>query len=159
MTLRLPSDCYIQTIEILRVIFGCPPDWQLTPEHIREVPSVSVPREKAGRVHRDSTVGRPAFFYTQTIKRAWSVADTPYPKEDTPPGPASEPGRSGTTSSIVPDSVSSHGIDDALWHGGTARRVGSRHTSQRPSLLELCGMRANGPPSLRTIQLLWDITI
>src|SRR5579872_1513755 len=46
-------------------------------------------------------------------------------EEDAIPAQHIEPRRSCPPHRFVPDSVASHCIDDALWHGDTARRVGS----------------------------------
>jgi hypothetical protein len=68
-------DCYIQiqTIEDFARYFRRPPD-QLTPEHVRDYQAYLF-RERKLAAHRDTTVGRSA------VLKAWSVADTPYPKK------------------------------------------------------------------------------
>jgi len=80
-------DCYIQTIEDFARHFQRPPD-QLTPEHIREYQAYLFPREKLAASTVTQRLAALRFFYTQTIKKAWSVAATPYPKK-TRPYPAS----------------------------------------------------------------------
>jgi integrase/recombinase XerD len=109
-------DCYIQTIEDFARHFRRPPD-QLTPEHIREYQAYLFRERKLAASTVTQRLAALRFFYTQTIKKAWSVADTPYPEEDATPAQHLEPGRSRPPHRLVPDSVSSHGIDDALWHG------------------------------------------
>ena len=117
-------DCYIQAIEDFARHFRRPPD-QLTPEHIREYQAFLFRERKLAASTVTQRLAALRFFYTQTIKKAWSVADTPISEEGTAPAQHPEPGRSGPSHRLLPDSISSHGIDDALWHGGTTRRVGT----------------------------------
>ncbi|HEX4783192.1 MAG TPA: site-specific integrase [Candidatus Sulfotelmatobacter sp.] len=87
-------NCYIQTIEDFPRHFRRRPD-QLTPEHIREYQAYLF-RERnlaASTVTQRLAVLR--FFYTQTIRKAWSVADTPYPKKARPLPSILSPERSG----------------------------------------------------------------
>src|ERR1035437_5436703 len=73
-------DCYIQTIEDFARYFKRPPD-QLGPEHIREYQAYLFRERKlAARTVTQRLAGL-RFFFIQTIKKAWSVADTPYPKK------------------------------------------------------------------------------
>ena len=117
-------DCYIQAIEDFARHFRRPPD-QLTPEHIREYQAYSVPREKASRVHCDATARGSAVLLHADDQESLERGRYTLPEEDATPAQHLEPGRSGPPHRLVPDSISSHGIDDALWHGGTARRVGA----------------------------------
>jgi integrase/recombinase XerD len=117
-------DCYIQTIEDFARHFHQPPD-QLTPEHIREYQAYLFRERKLAASTVTQRLAALRFFYTQTIRKAWSVADTPYPKKTRP-----------LPSILSPEEVA-HLIDSSqtrfhrmvlmtlLWHGGTARRVGS----------------------------------
>src|ERR1700724_740100 len=73
-------DCYIQTIEDFARHFRRPPD-QLTPEHIREYQAYLFRERKLAASTVTQRLAALRFFYTQTIKKAWSVADTPYPKK------------------------------------------------------------------------------
>jgi integrase/recombinase XerD len=72
---------YIRTVEDFARHFHCSPD-RLGPRHIREYQAELFEKRKlsAGSV----AVGLAAlrFFYCKTLKRAWSIADTPYPKKD-----------------------------------------------------------------------------
>ena len=70
-------DCYIQTIEDFARHFHRPPD-QLTPEHIREYQAYLFRERKLAASTVTQRLAALRFFYTQTIKKAWSVADTPY---------------------------------------------------------------------------------
>src|SRR5260370_7909171 len=49
----------------------------------------------------------------------------PFTQEDATPAEHPEHGKSCPPHRLVPDAVSAHCIDDALWHRGTTRRVGS----------------------------------
>ena len=73
-------DCYIQTIEDFARHFRRPPD-QLTPEHIREYQAYLFRERKLAASTVTQRLAALRFFYTRTIKKAWSVADTPYPKK------------------------------------------------------------------------------
>jgi site-specific recombinase XerD len=72
--------CYIQTIEDFARHFRCPPD-QLSPEHIREYQAYLFRERKLAASTVTQRLAALRFFYTQTITKAWSVADTPYPKK------------------------------------------------------------------------------
>src|SRR6516225_3590457 len=71
---------YIQTIEDFAGYFKRPPD-QLGPEHIREYQAYLFRERKLAASTVTQRLAALRFFYTQTIKKAWSVADTPYPKK------------------------------------------------------------------------------
>jgi site-specific recombinase XerD len=71
---------YIQTIEDFARYFRRPPD-QLTPEHIREYQAYLFRERKLAASTVTQRLAALRFFYTRTIKKAWSVADTPYPKK------------------------------------------------------------------------------
>jgi integrase/recombinase XerD len=73
-------DCYIQTIEDFARHFRRPPD-QLTPEHIREYQAYLFRERKLAASTVTQRLAALRFFYTRTLKKAWSVADTPYPKK------------------------------------------------------------------------------
>src|SRR3979490_376240 len=70
---------YIHTGEDFARRFNCPPD-RLGSRHIREYQAELFQKGKlsSGTVTVRVAAGR--FFYTKTLRRAWSVADTPYPK-------------------------------------------------------------------------------
>jgi site-specific recombinase XerD len=100
-------DCYIQTIEDFAHYFRRPPD-QLTPEHIREYQAYLFRERKLAASTVTQRLAALRFFYTRTIKKAWSVSDTPYPKKTR-----------HLPSILSPEEVA-HLIDS------------SRHTSNRP---------------------------
>jgi site-specific recombinase XerD len=71
-------DCYVQTIEDFARYFRRPPD-QLTPEHIREYQAYLFRERKLAASTVTQRLAALRFFYTRTIRKAGSVADTPYP--------------------------------------------------------------------------------
>jgi integrase/recombinase XerD len=71
---------YIQTIEDFARYFKRPPD-QLGPEHIREYQAYLFRERKLAAPTVTQRLAALRFFFTQTIKKAWSVAETPYPKK------------------------------------------------------------------------------
>jgi integrase/recombinase XerD len=72
--------CYIRTVEDFARRFNRAPD-RLGPRHIREYQAELFQKRKLspGSVSRDLAALR--FFYTKTLKKSWSVAETPYPKK------------------------------------------------------------------------------
>jgi len=73
-------DCYLRTVEHFSRYFHRSPE-QLGPQHIREYQAALF---KKWKLAPNTVNQRPAalrFFYIQTPKRAWSVAETPYPKK------------------------------------------------------------------------------
>src|SRR6202140_4260555 len=71
--------CYIRTVEDFSRRFNCSPD-RLGPRHIREYQGGLFEK---GKLSAGSVAVRLAalrFFYCKTLRRAWSIADTPYPK-------------------------------------------------------------------------------
>src|SRR5215510_1994723 len=71
--------CYIRTVEEFSRRFNCSPD-RLGPRHIREYQAELFRKGKApGTVTQRLAALR--FFYVKTLKKAWSSADTPYPKK------------------------------------------------------------------------------
>ena len=73
-------DCYIQTIEDVARYFKRPPD-QLGPEHIREYQAYLFRERKLAARTVTQRLAALRFFFIQTMKKPWSVADTPYPKK------------------------------------------------------------------------------
>src|SRR5260370_2963295 len=71
---------YIQTIEDFAGYFKRPPD-QLGPEHIREYQAYLFRERKLAARTVTQRLAALRFFFIQTIKKGWSVADTPYPKK------------------------------------------------------------------------------
>ncbi len=71
---------FIQTIEDFARYFKRPPD-QLGPEHIREYQAYLFRERKLAARAVTQRLAALRFFFIQTIKKGWSVADTPYPKK------------------------------------------------------------------------------
>jgi len=72
--------CYIRVVEQFAQHFHRPPD-QLGLEHIRQYQAALLRQKKLS----PSTVGQHLaglrFFYIQVLKRGWSAAETPYPRQ------------------------------------------------------------------------------
>src|SRR5215471_5946335 len=70
---------YIRTVEDFARRFRCSPD-RLGPRHIREYQAELFRKGKS-----PSTVTQRLaalrFFYVRTLKKSWSAAETPYPKQ------------------------------------------------------------------------------
>src|SRR5215469_10290064 len=70
---------YLRTVEEFARRFHCSPD-RLGPRHIREYQAELFQKGKSsGTVTQRLAALR--FFYVKTLKKAWSSAETPYPKQ------------------------------------------------------------------------------
>src|SRR6516164_11039857 len=70
--------CYIRTVEDFARRFNCSPD-RLGLRHIREYQAELFRKGKSpGTVTQRLAALR--FFYVKTLKKAWSIAETPHPK-------------------------------------------------------------------------------
>jgi integrase/recombinase XerD len=72
---------YIRTVEDFARHFHCSPD-RLGPRHIREYQAELFQKRKLSAGSVAVRLAALRFFYCKTLKRAWSIADTPYPKRD-----------------------------------------------------------------------------
>ncbi len=72
---------YIRTVEDFARHFNCSPD-RLGPRHIREYQAELFEKRKLSAGSVAVRLAALRFFYTKTLRRAWSVADTPYPKRN-----------------------------------------------------------------------------
>jgi site-specific recombinase XerD len=70
---------YIRTVEDFARRFNCPPD-RLGPRHIREFQAELFQKRKLSPNSVTRHLAALRFFYIKTLKRAWSIAETPYPK-------------------------------------------------------------------------------
>ena len=70
---------YIRIVEDFSRRFQRPPDC-LGPKHIREYQSELFKKRKLAPSTVTVYLAALRFFYTKTLKRGWSVAETPYPK-------------------------------------------------------------------------------
>jgi integrase/recombinase XerD len=73
------TGCYIRTVEEFARRFHCPPD-RLGPRHIREFQAELFQKRKLSPNTVTRHLAALRFFYIKTLKRAWSIAETPYPK-------------------------------------------------------------------------------
>src|ERR1035438_4664644 len=73
-------DCYLHAVEHFSQYFHRSPD-QLGPEHIREYQAALFKKWKLAPNTVNQRLAALRFFYIQTLKRALSVAETPYPKK------------------------------------------------------------------------------
>ena len=71
---------YIHTVEDFARYFNCRPE-RLGPRHIREYQAVLFQKRKFSPGSVAVRLAALRFFYCKTLKRAWSLADTPYPKK------------------------------------------------------------------------------
>jgi integrase/recombinase XerD len=72
--------CYIRTVEDFARRFNRPPD-RLGPRHIREFQAELFQKRKLSPSSVTRYLAALRFFYTKTLKKAWSIAETPYPKK------------------------------------------------------------------------------
>src|SRR5207244_9097544 len=72
---------YIRTVEDFARHFNCSPD-RLGPRHIREYQAVLFQKRKLSAGSVAVRLAALRFFYCKTLRRAWSIADTPYPKKN-----------------------------------------------------------------------------
>ena len=72
---------YIRAVEDFARHFNCSPD-RLGPRHIREYQAELFEKRKLSAGSVAVRLAALRFFYCKTLKRAWSIAETPYPKKD-----------------------------------------------------------------------------
>jgi integrase/recombinase XerD len=72
-------DCYIRAVEDFSRRFHLPPD-RLGPRHIREYQAELFQKQKLATPTVRQRLAALRFFYIKTLKKAWSVEETPYPK-------------------------------------------------------------------------------
>ena len=71
---------YVRTMEDFARYFKRSPD-QLGPEHIREYQAYLFRERRLAASTVTQRLAALRFFFTRTLKKAWSVAETPYPKK------------------------------------------------------------------------------
>jgi integrase/recombinase XerD len=69
---------YIRHVEAFARYFRCSPD-HLGPQHIREYQAYLFTKRKLSPGAVTNHLCALRFFYIQTLKRPWGIADTPYP--------------------------------------------------------------------------------
>ena len=73
-------DCYIRAVEEFSQRFHLPPD-RLGPRHIREYQAELFQKQKLATPTVRQRLAALRFFYIKTLKKAWSVEETPYPRK------------------------------------------------------------------------------
>src|SRR6266403_1321688 len=73
-------DCYLRTVEDFSRHFKCFPD-RLGPRHIREYQAELFQKRKLSPNTVAQRLAALRFSYTKTLKKAWSIEQTPYPKK------------------------------------------------------------------------------
>ena len=72
--------CYIHVVEQFAQHFHRPPD-QLGLEHIRQYQAALLRQKKLAPSTVSQHLAGLRFFYIQVLKRGWSAAETPYPRQ------------------------------------------------------------------------------
>ena len=72
-------DCYIRTVEDFSRHFHCSPD-RLGPQHIREYQAELFRKRKFSPNTVAQCLAALRFLYTKTLKKTWSIEETPNPK-------------------------------------------------------------------------------
>ena len=70
---------YVRTVEDFARRFHCSPD-RLGLRHIREYQAELFQKRKLSANSVGQRLAALRFFYIKTLKRTWSISDTPYPK-------------------------------------------------------------------------------
>src|ERR1035437_8848678 len=73
-------DCYLHAVEDFSRHFHCSPD-RLGPRHIREYQAELFQKRKFSPNTVAQHLAALRFFYVKTLKKAWSITETPYPKK------------------------------------------------------------------------------
>jgi integrase/recombinase XerD len=71
---------YLRTVEEFSRRFNCSPD-RLGPRHIREYQAELFQKRKLSPNTVAQRLAALRFFYTKTLKKVWSIEQTPYPKK------------------------------------------------------------------------------
>jgi integrase/recombinase XerD len=106
---------YIHTVEDFARHFNRPPD-RLGLRPIREYQAHLFQKRKLSSGSVTNHLAALRFFYIQTLKKAWSVTETPEPSPSSDP----QPGRSRTTHRCRRHSLPSHSAHDALRYRSAA---------------------------------------
>jgi site-specific recombinase XerD len=70
---------YIRAVQDFSRRFNCPPD-RLAPRHIREYQAELFRGRKLSPGSITQHLAALRFFYIKTLKKSWSITETPYPK-------------------------------------------------------------------------------
>ena len=71
---------YLRAVEDFARHFHCSPD-RLGPRHIREYQTALFKKRKLSANSVGQHLAALRFFYVKTLRKAWSLAETPYPKK------------------------------------------------------------------------------
>jgi len=71
---------YLRAVEDFARHFNCSPD-RLGPRHIREYQAALFEKRKLSANSVGQHLAALRFFYLKTLRKAWSLAETPYPKK------------------------------------------------------------------------------
>ena len=117
-------DCYVHAVEHFSRHFNRPPD-QLGPERIREYQAALFTKYKLAPNAVAQRLAALRFFFIQTLKKAWSVAETPYPKRAFHLPTILSQEEVARLIDAAGQSFPSHAADDALCHWNAAGRIGT----------------------------------
>jgi site-specific recombinase XerD len=73
-------DCYLRAVTEFSFHFHCPPN-QLGPQHIRQYQAHLFGKRKLAPSTVTQHLAALRFFYVKTLRKPWSIAETPYPKK------------------------------------------------------------------------------
>jgi len=73
-------ETYIRAVKEFSQYFNCSPD-RLGPRHIREYQAALFQKRKFSPNTVAQHLAALRFFYIKTLKKAWSITETPYPKK------------------------------------------------------------------------------
>jgi site-specific recombinase XerD len=73
-------DCYLRAVAEFSLHFHRPPN-QLGPEHIRQYQAHLFSQRKLAPSTVTQRLAALRFFYIKTLRKPWSIAETPYPKK------------------------------------------------------------------------------
>jgi integrase/recombinase XerD len=73
-------ECYLRAVAEFSLHFHRPPN-QLGPEHIRQYQAQLFGRRKLAPSTVTQHLAALRFFYIKTLRKPWSIAETPYPKK------------------------------------------------------------------------------
>ena len=76
---KLTAECYLRAVEEFALFYKRPPD-QLGPEQIRQYQAHLFTDRKLDANTVAQHLSALRFFFVKTLKRNWSVEETPYPK-------------------------------------------------------------------------------
>jgi len=114
-------NCYLRTVEEFSRHFNCSPD-RLGPRHIREYQAELFQKRKFSPNTGAQRLAALRFFYTKTLKKAWSIED-PLSEKNTSYANDLESGRSCAAHRCGTAALASHFADGAVRHRTPACRT------------------------------------